>query len=92
MHQLRVSRGPSGPCQRPPSACGKWARCTESADDRPEHVLGESRAERLKIQEKVEGRLEVPMIALSTPVLEMRARKSFPIALGDSDVEAALRA
>jgi len=92
MHQLRVSRGPSGPCQPPPSTCDKWARCTESADDRLEHVLGESRAERLKIQEIVEGRPEVPMNASSTPVLEMRAMKSFPIALGVSDVEAAPRA
>ena len=92
MHQLWVSRRLRGPCQPPPSACGQLACCNESADDRLEHVLGESRAERLKIQEKVEGRLEVPMIALSTPVLEMRAMKSFPMALGDSDVEAALRA
>ena len=92
MPQLRVSRGPSGPCQPPPSASGKFAGYTENAGDRLEHVLEESRAERLKMQEKVEGRLEVPMIASSTPVLEMRAMKSFPIALGVSDVEAAPRA
>jgi hypothetical protein len=92
MHQLRVSRGPSGPYQPPPSASGKFAAYTENGGDRLEHVLRESRTERRMIQEKVGGRFEVPMIASSTPVPKMRAMKSFPIALGVSDVEAAPRA
>jgi hypothetical protein len=90
MHQLRVSRRPRDPCQPPPSASGKFAGYTENEDDRLGHGLRESCAERLKIQEKVEGRLEVHLIALSTRILEMRAMKSFPLALVVSDVEAAL--
>jgi len=89
MHQLRVSRRPRGSCQPPPSACGKSACCTESADDTLEHVIREFRAERLRIQEKVEGCLELPMIALPTRGLERRGMKRVRIALGVLDVEAA---
>jgi hypothetical protein len=89
MHQLRVSRRPRDSRQPPPSACGKWAGYIENADDTLEHVLREFRAERLRIQKKVEGCLELAMITSSKRGLEMRAMRRFTIGLGISDVEAA---
>jgi hypothetical protein len=88
MHQLRVSRRPRSSRQPPPSACGKWAGCIENADDTLEYVFRESRAERLRIQKKVEGCLELAMIASSKRGLERGTMKRFPIALGVADMEA----
>jgi hypothetical protein len=87
MHQLRVSRRPRSSRQPPPSACGKWAGCIENADDTLEYVFRESRAERLRIQKKVEGCLELAMIASSKRGLEWGTMKRFPIALGVADME-----
>jgi hypothetical protein len=88
MHQLRVSRRPRSSRQPPPSASGKWTGCIENADDTLEHVFREFRAERFRIQKKVEGRLELAMIASSKRGLERGTMKRCPIALGVADMEA----
>jgi hypothetical protein len=57
-----------------------------------EHIIRKSRAERFRIQEKVEDRRELPMIASSTCGLKRRGMKRVRIALGVSDGELLRRA